>query len=146
MAASKQFVSVNFTQGQLLDTDTLNQLNNNEVFLRDQMVDGKYTNDWGGVYDVNVKLLCGRVYVPQQNVPVVYGTVAFPSMFSPGFQTIITTALHSPEECKFEHVIYGIGQYWPDHRGFQFKMKINPAYNNQVFSNAVYLNWMAMGA
>lgn len=121
----------------------MNQINNNSVFLRDQMIDGKYTSE-GGVYDTGIKLMCGRAYIPPQAVDVVYGTVYFTNLFTPGMQPVITTSILSNAECKFEHVVYGIGQYWPDHRGFQFKIKINPAYNQQTFNNQIYLFWQAM--
>jgi len=142
---SKQFVPVNFSTGQLLDEDTLNQMNNNAVYLRDQAVDGKYTADWGGVWDTNIKLMCGRIYIPQGSPRVVYGTVAFTSLFSPGAQPVITTSILA-QGAKYEHSVYGIGQYFPDHRGFQFKIKIGKAYSNStVFSEPVYLMWQAMG-
>lgn len=142
---SKYFTAVNWSPGQLIDEDSLDQMNNNEVYLRDQMVDGKYMFDWGGQVDTGIKLLGGRVYIPPQQVTVTYGTVAFPQFFTPESQPIITTSLLAPSECVFDHIVYGIGTYFPDHRGFQFKIKVNEAYPRKVFSQPMYFQYHAMG-
>lgn len=147
MPSSTTFTPVNFSQGQLLDTDTLNTLNSNSVFLRNQMVDGKQVNEAGAVTDTGIKILGGRIYLPPQNVRVVYGTIAFPALFTAGWKPVVTTAIGSPTgSCKFEHVIYGIGSVFPDHRGFQFKLKVSDAYPKAVFDHSLYFNYIAIGA
>lgn len=145
MAVSKQFTPVNFSQGQLLDTDTLNQLNANDTFVRDQMVDGRYQGDWGFTVDTGLKLFGGRIRVGGINGRVVVGTVAFPALFSANCQPIITTSLICPTPPVYEHAVFGIGTYFPDHRGFQFKVRIGGAYPNQVFNDLVYLQYICLG-
>ncbi len=146
MAASRQFIAVNFSQGQLLDVDTLNQLSNNTVYLRDQMVDAKYQYEWGGVVDINVKLLAGKTYVPPSgDQGPIYVTIGFTNIFTPGCNPIITTGLQTEGGAKFEHCLYGIGTYHPDHRGFVAKVKVNPAYPRGVFDQHMHVNWTAVG-
>lgn len=142
---SKYFTAVNWSPGQLIDEDSLDQMNNNEVFLRDQMVDGKYMFDWGGQVDTGVKILCGRVYIPPQNVQVTYGTVGFPQLFTPQSQPIVTATILSQEQCAHEYIVHGIGTYFPDHRGFQFKLKISNAYPKKTLDQPLYFQYIAMG-
>lgn len=143
---SKYFTPVNWSPGQLIDEDSLDQMNNNEVYLRDQMVDGKYMFDWGGQVDTGIKMMCGRVYLPPNgNITVTYGTVAFPQMFTPESQPIITATLLSQEQCAHEYIVRGIGTFFPDHRGFQFKVRISQAYAKKTLDQPLYFMWMAMG-
>jgi len=147
MVVGKQFIPISFSPGQLLDEDTLDQMAANELFLRDASVDGKYVNEYGAIVDNNIKLMCGMTIIPPQNVSVVYGTVAFPAMFTPGVMgPTIATSILSPGQNKFMHVVYGIGQYYPDHRGFQFKINVRAGQDdNAIFSDTIMLQWIAMG-
>lgn len=147
MAASKQFTPVNFSQGQLLDTDTLNQLNSNDVFVRDQMVDGRYQGDWGFTVDTGLKIFGGRIPFasPGNSTTMVVGTVAFPALFSANCQPIIATSIMCAAPPIYEHAVFGIGTFFPDHRGFQFKVRINKAYPNQIMNDLAYLQYICMG-
>lgn len=143
---SKNFTPVNWSNGQLIDEDSLDQINNNEVYLRDRSVQGKYMFDWGASVDQGIKVMAGRIYIPAQNVEVVYGTVGFPQLFTPDIQPIVVTNILSPGQNKFMHIVYGIGTYFPDHRGFQFKINVRAGQSdNQVFSNPIYLQYHALG-
>jgi hypothetical protein len=146
MVVSKQFIPISFSPGQLLDEDTLDQMVANEQFLRDQSVDGKVTTEWGSIWDTGIKMLCGRAMIPAQSASVVYGTVGFTSMFTPGSQPVIATGITSVAGNKFMHVIRGIGQVMPDHRGFQYQLNVRGVGDdNSSIGNTIYLNWIAMG-
>lgn len=147
--ATKQFVPVNFSTGQLLDEDSLDQLNNNTVALRDQSVDGKFFDGAGILVDTGIKMLGGRIFIPAQpSLDVVYGTVAFPSLFTPGCLPAVATGIMCPDQMnKFMHVHFGIGYPYADHRGFGFKINVrSPAANsNDTFTSNLWLQYVAVG-
>lgn len=145
MVSGNKVTPVNFSQGQLLDTDTLAQLSANDSILNAQMVDGRYQGDWGFTVDTGLKLFAGRIQMGNNTGRQVVGTVAFPALFSANCQPIITTSILCATAPVYEHTVYGIGTYYPDHRGFQFKVRISDAYPKQTFKDLVYLQYICLG-
>jgi hypothetical protein len=110
------------------------------------MVDGRYVGDWGFTVDTGLKIFAGRIPMGNAAVQSVTGTVVFPSLFSAGCQPIISTSILAASAPVYEHVVNGIGTYYPDYRGFQFRVRINKAYPNQTMQNdIIYLMYICMG-
>lgn len=144
--AQKEFVAVTWSADQLLDEDSMDQLNNNTVYLRNQMVDGKYMHLNNGVVDVGIKILCGRKQITPRKTDTALVRVGFAKMFTPDSQPVITTSLTSPGPVKFFHAINGIGRLHPNHQGFECKVNVYAdTKKNDKFASSIWVNWIAMG-
>src|SRR6478735_3056089 len=108
--ASSEFVAVTWNPQQLLDEDTLDQINNNILYLKDQSVDGLYMGPYGGLVSNGIKLLCGRKTIPARDSDQASAQVGFASIFTPNIEPIVTTSITAPGiRALLTHVIDGIG-------------------------------------
>lgn len=145
--ASSEFVAVTWNPQQLLDEDTLDQINNNILFLKEQSVDGTYMHLDGGIVSTGIKVLCGRKTIPARDSDQASATIGFATMFSPTCTPIVTTSIVAPGiRALLTHVIDGIGTDHPTHQGFQVRIRQNGASKkNDKINKPIYLNWIAMG-
>lgn len=144
--ATREFVAVNWTANQVIDEDSLDQLNNNTVYLRDQSVDGKYMHLNNGVTDIGIKILCGRKQITPRKSDTALVRIGFAKMFTPDSAPVVTTSLTSPSAVKFFHVINGINRLHPNHQGFECKVNVYAdTKKNDRFAKSIFVNWIAMG-
>lgn len=145
--ASREFVAVTWSPDQLVDEDSLDQINSNLIFLRNQMVNGGYMHLNNGVTSTGIKMLCGRKIIAPVKSDTASARVAFAKMFTPDSVPVITTAVNSPGgKVKIFSVISGIGQDQPNHQGFEVKVNVAAdSASKDVISKPLYINWIAMG-
>ena len=144
--ATKEFVAVNWTANQIIDEDSLDQLNSNIVYLRNTKVEGKYMHLNNGVVDKSIKILCGRRQITPRKSDTAIVRVGFAQMFTPNSTPIITTSLVSPGPVKFFHIINGINRLHPNHQGFEAKVNVYAdSKKNDQFTESIFVNWIAMG-
>lgn len=143
---NKEFTAVQWSPNQLIDEDSLDQLNNNSVWLRDQSVDGKYQHLNNGVVDKGIKLLVGRKQVTPRKKDVAIVRIGFAKMFTPRSIPVVTTAIVSPNQAKIFSVINGIGQLHPNHTGFECKIEVAATTKkNDKIAKSLFVNWHAIG-
>lgn len=144
--AKKEFIAVNWTANQILDEDSLDQMNANIVYLRNSKVEGRYMHLNNGVVDKGVKILCGRRQITPRKEDTAIVRVGFARMFTPESAPIITTSIVSPAPVKFFHVINGIDRLHPNHQGFEVKVNVNAdSKKNDKFVKSIFVHWIAMG-
>lgn len=144
--AEKEFVAVNWTANQVIDEDSLEQLNDNMVHLRNTAVDGAYMHLNNGVTTTGIKILCGRKQITPRKSDTALVRVGFAKMFTPDSNVVVTTSLTSPGAVKFFHVINGINRLHPNHQGFEAKVNVYAdVKKNDRFAKSIYVNWIAMG-
>lgn len=144
--ANKSFVAVNWTPSQVIDEDSLDQMNNNIIVLRNQKVEGKYQHQNGGIVDTGVKILCGRGQITPRAADTATIRIGFANMFTPDSQPIISTSIVSPGHAKFFHVINGINGLHPNHQGFDCKVVVYAdSKKNSKFTDSIFIHWVAMG-
>jgi hypothetical protein len=145
--ASTQFVAVGWQPNQLLDEDSLDALSNNLIYLRDEMVDGTYTNLNGAVVSTGLKLLCGRAIITGgRNTDTATIRVNFASVFTAGTNPVVTTSITSANKVQVFSVINGIGQFHPDHQGFECKVQLDyDSKKKDKIKSQLCVNWIAMG-
>lgn len=144
--ASKEFVAVSFTPNQILDEDSMDQINSNTVYLRNHMVDGKYMHLNNAVTDIGLKMLCGRKQITPRRSDTAIVRVGFTNMFTPNSIPVITTDIVSPGAVKFFKVINGIGRLHPNHQGFECKVNVYADTKKaDRFARSIFINWIAMG-
>ena len=146
--SNKEFVAVNWTAHQILDEDSLDQMNSNLVNLRNTKVEGRYTHlNNSGQVNQGIKILCGRKQItPHPKTDTVIVRVGFGLMFTPNSRPVITTSITSPGYVRFFHIINGIDQLHPNHQGFECKVNVDaerPRFDN--FARSIFINWIAMG-
>lgn len=144
--AKKEFVAVNWTANQILDEDSLDQMNSNLVWLRNNKVEGRYMHLNNGVVDQSVKILCGRKQITPRKEDTAIVRIGFAKLFTPDSIPVITTSIVSPGPVKFFHIINGINRLHPNHQGFECKVNVNAdKEKNDQFVNSIFINWIAMG-
>lgn len=146
--AAKQFVPVSFNSKQLIDQDTLNQINNNMVWLRDRSVTGNWLPpDGGGVINTGIKFQAGTVTLPKDKNEQVGKDVHFAAnIFTPGTNPIVTATVVCSWSNKITPTVSGIGQNRPDDRGFHVVVKAYGATNKKDnIAKPVFVNWIAVG-
>src|SRR5690348_11454332 len=122
--ATKEFVAVNWTANQVIDEDSLDQLNNNTVYLRNQMVDGKYMHLNNGVVDTGLKILCGRKQITPRKSDTAIVRIGFAKLFTPDSTPVVTHSIVSPSAVQFFSIINGINRLHPNHQGFECKVNV----------------------
>lgn len=143
---ANEFVAVNWSPGQMIDEDSLDQINSNAVYLRNQAVDGKYMHLNNGVTDINIKLLCGRKEITPRRSDTAAVRIGFAKMFAPDSSPVITTSITSPSQAKIFSVINGIGRLQPNHQGFECKVQVSADTKaNDKIAKSIFINWIAMG-
>jgi hypothetical protein len=144
--ASKEFVAVSWSANQIIDEDSMDQLNANAVFLKNQMVDGKYMHLNNAVVDIGIKMLCGRKQITPRKTDTATVRIGFAKLFTANSAPIITTSLTSPGPVRFFSVINGIGRLHPNHQGFECKVNVDGnTKKNDRFAKSIFVNWIAMG-
>lgn len=144
--AVKEFVAVSWTANQIIDEDSLDQLNDNTVYLRNQSVDGRYMHLNNGVTDTGIKILCGRKQITPRKSDTALVRIGFAKMFTPDSAPVVTTSITSPGAVKFFHVINGINRLHPNHQGFEVKVNVYAdTRKNDRFAKSIFVNWIAMG-
>lgn len=144
--ASNEFVAVNWAPGQLLDEDTLDQMNSNINYIKRQSVDGAYMHLNNGVTTQGIKILCGRRQITPRKADTAVVRIGFAKMFTPGISPVITTSITSPGQTHIFHVINGIGRLQPNHQGFECKVNVAAdAKKKDTIAKSLYVNWIAMG-
>lgn len=144
--ASKEFVAVSWSPGEMIDEDSMDQMNNNITYLRNQSVDGRYMFLNNGVVDTGIKLLCGRKIITPRGSDTATVRVGFAKMFTPNITPVITTSIVSPSQPRITHIINGIGRLQPNHQGFECTVNvIADVKKNDKIARALYVNWIAMG-
>lgn len=146
--ADKSFVAVNWTSRQLIDEDTLNQMNNNLVYLRDTMTTGAYQHENAGLTQTGLKILCGKKIVPASKEDTASIRISFPTLFTPNTKPIVTTSINSSSgKANFSHVIQGINDGdEPNHQGFRVKVVANYAKEKaDRIDKTLWVHWIAMG-
>lgn len=145
--ANEQFVAVNWNPAQLVDEATLDQLNANMVFLKNQMVDGKYQHaNTASVVDIGLKVLGGRMVMnPNAKAPYSDKTVTFAGHFTANSRPHITTGILSVHERQIICTYIGIGKAEVDHRGFTARCTNVSNAKKPKFPTAVHVAWIALG-
>lgn len=144
--AQKEFVAVNWTANQIIDEESLDQINQNTVYLRDQSIDGKYQHMNNGTVDIGIKMLCGRKQITPRRSDTALVRVGFGKMFTADSAPVVTTSLTSAGAVKFFTVINGIGRLHPNHQGFECKVNVYASKKkNDKFARSIWVNWIAMG-
>lgn len=144
--ASSEFVAVNWNGGQLIDENTLDQINNNVNWLKDNSLSGNYQNQTGGITSKSIKLLAGKTMIPSQNTSDYYFDIYFGKVFTPNCEPIITTGawtMYFPSSIS----VMGLnGGDTPDHRGFRINIKLTPVAGTPVqWTMNPILHWHAIG-
>lgn len=142
MASTTEFVAVNWNSNQLIDEDSLDQINANLNWLKNNTLTGQLQNATGFPTSTGLKILAGKTTVPGQGKVDVYENVYFAKAFTPNSSPTITATAWCATHISPLN-IYGLdGQTVNDHRGFMVHMYsvVNGAYTvNPV------INWIAIG-
>lgn len=144
--AVNEFVAVTWSPNQLIDEDSLDQMNNNITYLRDQSTDGLYQHLGGGGTDKGIKLLCGRGIITPRKGDDARLRISFNKLFTPNSTPIVTTSITSTHQTNIFLTIEGIGRVHPNHQGFVAKVNVAADLKRQDrIARKIYINWIAMG-
>lgn len=142
MAASNDFIAVNWNSNQLIDEDSLDQINNNINWLKNNSLTGQYQTATGYPLSTGLKILAGKTTVPGQGTTDIYADIYFAKAFTQGSSPVITYGVYvGTWICG--HSLMGLdGTGNIDHRGFKIHIQSNiygPIPVNPI------VNWTAVG-
>lgn len=143
--ASREFVAVSFAPSQLLDEETLDQINDNTVFLRDQSVDGLYQHGSGGGTSTGLKIVCGRNLVKPRKGDTASIQIRFNTFFTPESSVVVVASANTTRQTKTFITVEGIGRTVPNHTGFIANVNVDYAKERYDKIRTMYINWIAMG-
>jgi hypothetical protein len=144
--ANKEFVAVNWTANQIIDEDSMDQMNSNLVWMRNHKVEGKYQHLNNATTEIGLKILCGRKQITPRKKDTAIVQVGFTKLFTPNSTPVITTSITSPAQVRFFSVINGIGRLHPNHQGFECKVNVAAdSKKNDRLAKSIFVNWIAMG-
>jgi hypothetical protein len=143
--ANKEFVAVNWTAHQILDEDSMDQINSNLVWMRNRKLEGKYQHLNNATTEIGLKLLCGRKQITPRKSDTALVQVGFTKLFTPGSTPVITTSITSPAQINFYTIINGIGRLQPNHQGFECKVNVAGKKGKDRINKSIFINWIAMG-
>lgn len=144
--ANRQFVAVNWTANQLIDEDSMDQVNSNLVWMRNHKVEGKYQHLGNSTTEVGLKILCGRRQITPRKNDTAIVQVGFTKIFTPDSIPVITTSIVSPSQVNFFTIINGINRLHPNHQGFECKVNVAATKKaNDKIQKSIFINWIAMG-
>lgn len=142
---ANQYKPVSFTASQLLDEDTLNQISNNQEYLRAESVDGLYVNGSGVTVGTGVKILGGRRTIAASTQSSIHVTVGFKRFFSTTCSPVIVTQILSTGQNQFHTVVRGVSTNMPTHEGFIANIRTTRIEKGATKINKIYLDWIALG-
>lgn len=146
MANNNGFIAVNWNPNQVLDEASLDQINANTVWLRNNMVRGLV--DSSVQVDYGVKIFAGKAPFNFPS-PGAWMNVDFPSWFTNGCQPVVTASVHS----SMGYNEWGIrltgkgANTAPDHTGFAVAI-VQGSPGREATSGMILsgvLNYIAIG-
>jgi hypothetical protein len=142
MAAVTEFVAVNWNANQLIDEDSLDQINSNLNWLKDHSLTGQLQSATGYPTSTGLKILAGKSVIPALGTPWIYYDVYFAKSFTPNSSPVITASAWTGNQTSAINVIGLDGTSSYDHRGF--KVNLYPVVNAPYTVNPI-VNWIAIG-
>ena len=144
--ATTPFKSVQWSPGELIGEDKMDDLGSNQTWLRDNTPRAFYTFPGGARRDTGIKIAAGRVLIPPGTGDSASATVRFNNFFSSGCNPIITTGVNASFNRRIFCVFNGFGDLQPDHTGFQ--VYVNVAAELAKFDSIqsrFWVTWQALG-
>jgi hypothetical protein len=142
MAASTEFIAVNWNANQLIDEDSLDQINNNVNWLKNNSLTGSYQTATGYPISQGLKILTGKSTIPGQGQIDLYQDVYFAKSFTPNSSPVVTATAWCHTHISPLNIFGLDGSSTIDHRGFRVHMYsvVNGAYTVNPI-----INWIAIG-
>lgn len=143
--AAGPYRPVSFAEEPLTD-EKMNQLANNVQWVYENSPRAMY-NAHGVVKSNGVKILAGKTWMPASTSTLSYATVYFGSFFSQGcLPVVVATPTQHYGQTRYETVVRGLGQAFPDNRGCQIGITTDE-YNavNNHHAHGLTANWIAIG-
>ena len=142
MANTTEFVAVNWNSNQLIDEDSLDQLNANVNWLKNNSLTGQYQQPTGTPTSTGLKILAGKSSLGTSGSYFAALDVYFAKSFTPNSSPVVTASIYSSNQVSAFN-IYGLDNSTTiDHRGFKiFLRKID----NTIYQDNSYINWIAVG-
>jgi hypothetical protein len=141
------FKAVNWTPNELVGEAKMDTLVANADWLYKNTPRTLYTLP-GGIRRVEgIKIAAGRIIIyKDKTTDTATVEVRFGNYFSSRCEPIITTGIISEGQPRIFCVYNGIGQTFPDHRGFQATINIaaGTAANDNI-ARSFAVSWQAMG-
>jgi hypothetical protein len=140
--ATTEFVAVNWNPNQVIDEDSLDQMNNNINWLKNNSTTGAIQLTNGGAVNRNIKILAGKSNLNTMGVNFFATDIYFTKLFTPMSSPVVTGSMWSANQVSAFN-IHGLdGSTSIDHRGFTI---VGRKLDNDVYQSNSFLNWIAIG-
>jgi len=142
MAVTNNFVAVNWNANQLIDEDSLDQINANLNWLKNNSLTGQLQNTTGYPTSTGLKILAGKTVIPGLGLTDIYSDVYFAKAFTPNSSPVVTFNSYIASWVCDENLIALDGTGNLDHRGFRVHLQSNV---HGPFPVNPVINWIAIG-
>lgn len=143
--ASTPFKVVSWAPLEPITDEKLDAMTNNDNWLRDNMVRGKYSGH--GVHrDTGIRLAAGLVMIPAGKHANRRRRVNFGSYFSEACNPIVTTGTVSAAQRQIFVTINGPGaRLHPQREGFDVQVHVESRNRRRKIKRNFYVAWHALG-
>lgn len=143
-----KFTPVQWSPNELIDTQSLNTLNDNMVWLRDRTPSFNVQSGTGATRTTGIGIASGWVKMPKnKNRDTVGKNVYFKGFFIPNSRPSITTGTVTMWGPKLTTTLGGAGRSGlPDHTGFFVRCNVlADVKKRDKFTGNVWVSWIAVG-
>lgn len=143
--ASTVFKVVSWSPNDVITDEKLGAMVNNDQWLKDNMVRGKYSGH-GVNRDTGVRLLSGLALITSRKSASATKSVSFGNYFTEGCKPIVTTGIVSGSQRQIYDTIDGPGNAGhPTRDGFQVHVYVESKNKKKKISRNFYVSWHALG-
>ena len=143
--ASTEFKVVSWSPRDPITDEKLDNMVNNDNWLRDHQVRGRYSGN-GVRFDVGIRLASGLALITSGKSANKNKSVSFGNYFSEGCKPIVTTGIVSSSQRQIYATIDGPGSKpQPTRDGFQVHVHVNSNNKRRKITKNFYVSWHALG-
>lgn len=143
--ASTEFKVVSWSPRDPITDEKLDNMVNNDNWLRDHQVRGRYSAN-GVRFDVGIRMASGLALITSSKSADRNKSVSFGNYFSEGCKPIVTTGIVSSSQRQIFASIDGPGSKpQPTRDGFQVHVHVNSKNKRRKITKNFYVSWHALG-
>jgi hypothetical protein len=143
--ASTVFKVVSWSPNDIITDEKLGAMVNNDEWLRDTMVIGKYSGN-GVSRDTGVRILSGLTLIPSGKSNTDSKSVSFGNFFTEGCKPIVTTGVMSSSQRQISPTVTGPGtNNQPTRDGMTIYVYVVSSSKKKKITKNFYVSWIALG-
>lgn len=140
------FKFISWSPNEAITESKMNTMANNDTWLRDNMVTGRYSNS-GTNRHTSTVVVSGMAAIPAANKAFASKAIKFNQVFSTGCRPIVTASVITEKQRRVWLTIDGLaGGKFPNNIGFQAHVMVDADKKaERKIKKGMYVQYLAMG-